>query len=349
MSTEELLEQVNLRYSSDKKPGYTRKVHGNSFDYFDFSGQRITDIKTIERINGLAIPPAYTNVWICPYKNGHLQAVGYDAKKRKQYRYHPLWNQISQESKFEHLIAFANQLPIIRKQIQQDLSTSGLPRKKVIAAIVWLLENTLIRVGNEEYEKENKSYGLTTLKNKHATIVDTQNIIFQFKGKSGVYHKVKFSNKKIAAIIRQCKELPGQDLFEYVDADGKIESISSYDVNEYLKELTSADVTAKDFRTWAGSLLAAVMFDKLGIPEDEKTIKENIVETIKNVASHLRNKPNTSKKYYIHPLVVQAYYQGYILSNILEISKVSFEEISGLHKQENNMIFLLEFMTKKAN
>lgn len=345
MTTEEILKEAHLRYSTDKKPGFTRKIIKDKFVYFDLEGKEITDQETIDRINKLVIPPAYKNVWICPHKNGYLQATGYDDRGRKQYRYHPNWITFSQQEKFAHMIDFGMHLPEIRKKIRKDLDLPGMPREKVIAAVVWLLENTLIRVGNEEYEKENKSFGLTTLKNRHVDTDDSSQIYFHFKGKSGVYHKVHFRNKRVASIIRQCKELPGQDLFEYKDDDGKIQTVSSSDVNDYLRDITGVDTTAKDFRTWGGTVLAADCFDKCGICDDEKLSKKNIVETIKKVSSHLRNRPATCKKYYIHPTIINAYSSGYVLSSLEEKMKQhTLEEIVGLNECENRVLALLKFM-----
>lgn len=343
--TEDLLEQAKLRYVTDSKPGFSRKLVGDKFQYFDKEGKRITDEKAIERINKLAIPPAYTNVWICPYANGYLQATGYDKRKRKQYRYHPLWNAVSQKEKFSHLVEFAHSLPKIRRKIREHLNLPGMPREKITAAVVWLLENTLIRIGNEEYEKENKSYGLTTLKNRHASIEGGNKIKFEFKGKSGVYHKVKIQSKRVAKIIRRCKELPGQDLFEYRDDNGEIQSITSDHVNEYLQSITGVEITAKDFRTWGGTILAASVFDEVGICEEESQAKKNIVETVKRVASHLRNRPNTCKKYYIHPVIIEAYTKGNVLSNLMErVSKQQFEALDGLDECENKVLHMLRVM-----
>lgn len=339
MSTEELLAQAPLRYSSDTKPGFTRKVQNKKFVYFDLQGKEITDEKTIERINKLVIPPAYAKVWICPYANGYLQATGYDAKGRKQYRYHPLWNVLSQKEKFSHVLAFAEHLPKIRRHIRTHLAKPGLPREKILSAVVWLLEHTMIRVGNEEYEKDNKSYGLTTLKNRHVTLESANEIVFHFKGKSGVQHTVEFHNKRVASIIHKCKELPGQDLFEYLDEEEQVRDVSSSDVNDFLKEITGADITAKDFRTWGGTVMAAESFALCAIDTDEKAVKKNTVETIKKVAKHLRNKPNTSKKYYIHPSIIDAYSKGITISTIKKQ-----KTIEGLNDCENKVVLLLEYM-----
>lgn len=338
MATEEILKSVHLRYSNDKKPGFTRKKIGERFVYFDTNGKKIKDKEIITRINSLAIPPAYQKVWISPYPNGHIQATAIDARGRKQYRYHPSWVKKAQEKKFEHMLSFAQHLPKIRNKVRSDMSKNGMPREKVLATIVWLLENTLIRVGNEEYEEENNSYGLTTLKNKHAK-VSTHNIVFQFKGKSGVYHKVNIKNKKVAKVIRKCIEIPGQDLFQYFDEENNLQTVDSYDVNEYLKEITGEEITAKDFRTWGGTVLAAQCFDKLGKCDIENEIKQNVVNTVKEVSSFLRNRPATCKKYYIHPLIIEHYSKGVILSG--NKSKNKKNNISGLTIIENRTIGLL--------
>ncbi|MBI2594423.1 DNA topoisomerase IB [Candidatus Curtissbacteria bacterium] len=344
MATEEVLRQARLRFTNDKKLGITRKIIGDKFIYYDRDGEKITDQETIDRINKLVIPPAYKRVWISPFANGHLQATGVDGRGRKQYRYHPIWNKISQEEKFEKIMDFAKHLPKIRSTVRRHLEEPRANREKVLAAVVWLLENTLIRVGNEEYEEENKSYGLTTLKNKHVSVSSTHNITFQFKGKSGVYHKVSIKSKKVARIIRRCREIPGQDLFEYFDEDGKIQTIDSYDVNEYLKEITGEEITAKDFRTWGGTVLAAEAFDKLGPAEKEEDAKQNVVNTVKEVAAFLRNRPATCRKYYIHPIIIDSYHKGYILSKLDEIPKKGrYRSIDGLDNKENNTMALLTY------
>lgn len=345
MSSEDILKDVKLRYSNDKKPGYSRKIINGKFVYFNTDGKKITDTSTIDRINKLVIPPAYKNIWIAPYENGHIQAVGYDDRGRKQYRYHPLWIKVSQEEKFSHIIEFAKQLPKIRNKVKNDMATYGTTREKVLATIVWLLEKTLIRIGNEEYEEDNKSYGLTTLKNRHTKVTSTHKIVFQFKGKSGVYHKVSIKNKKVARILRKCKEIPGQDLFEYLDEENKVQSIDSYDVNEYLKEITGADITAKDFRTWGATILAASNFDKLGITKEEESIKQNIVDTVREVSSFLRNRPATCRKYYIHPHVIDAYLKGHIISALNNIPKKNrYKRVNGLDNKENSVLALLAYM-----
>ena len=345
MATEDILKDVNLRYSNDKKPGYTRKIIGDKFAYFDTDGHKIKDQSTIDRINKLVIPPAYKNIWIAPYANGHIQATGQDKRGRKQYRYHPLWIKMSQGEKFTHIMDFARHLPKIRSKVRYDMEESKLSREIVLATVVWLLENTLIRVGNEEYAEDNNSFGLTTLQKRHGRVNSTDKVVFQFKGKSGVYHKVSIRNKKVARILRRIKDIPGQDLFQYFDEKGEIQTIDSYDVNGYLKAITGEEVTAKDFRTWGGTVLAAMGFNKQGIVKEEERIKENIVETVKEVANFLRNRPATCKKYYIHPAVIETYTKGYVISNMDEIPKKKkrYHTIDGLGVTENNTMALLTY------
>ncbi|MBA3724625.1 MAG: DNA topoisomerase IB [Candidatus Levybacteria bacterium] len=348
MEEKDILDGVHLRYVSDKKPGITRKARGKSFIYYDKHGVKVTDEKIIDRINILVIPPAWKKVWVCQYKNGHMQATGMDNKGRKQYRYHQLWNELKQQKKFSHVLDFAESLPKIREQREKDLQLQGLPKEKVVATVVWLLENTMIRVGNDEYKEENNSYGLTTIANKHAK-VDKSTITFSFVGKSGVKHKVNISHRKIANIVRRCQDLPGQDLFAYEGADGKAYDITSYDINEYLKQITGQDITAKDFRTWGGTVAAAGLLDEAGIPEKITESKKNIVTTVKSVAEHLRNRPATCKKYYIHPTIFEAYTNGYVVSNIREkLQGDNFKKIDGLAESENDVVCLLKIMLREG-
>lgn len=350
MSTEELLDQASLRYSQDTGHGYTRKKNGETYYYFDTQGGKITDKNIIEKINSLAIPPAWHDVWICPYRNGHLQATGVDDRGRKQYRYHPLWTEVSQQKKFEHMLEFAKVLPKIRNHVDNVLERKGLTREKVLATVVWLLENTLIRVGNEEYEEDNKSYGLTTLKNRHVDIWGGE-VKFAFKGKSGVYHKVEIKSRRVAKIIKQCQDLPGQDLFEYKDEEGQMQVVTSQDINEYLRQIAGEDITAKDFRTWAGTVLAAEMLDRFGLQNNKAAIKKTTSDIVKQVAKHLRNLPSTCRKYYIHPAVFDAYTQGYTLSNLNTHEKFKKEmRAKDLKDYENGIVGLLSiFEIGKAN
>jgi DNA topoisomerase I len=345
MVDSQLMKEVHLRYISDTKPGISRRKKGDTFEYFNASDEIIKDEQTLERIKKLVIPPAWEKVWISPIENSHLQAIGYDAKKRKQYRYHPIWTQISQLQKFEHILEFAEVIPIVRKRVKQDIKRDGMPYEKILATVVWLLENTLIRVGNQEYVKENNSYGLTTLRNRHVDISGSM-IHFEFKGKSGVYHKVKVQNKKVASILRRCQDLPGQELFEYIDDEGQRRTVTSEDVNEYLKDTSQKEITAKDFRTWGGTTLAAELLDKTGILTEEKYIKDQLVTTVKDVAKHLRNKPSTCRKYYIHPTILTAYEDGYTLSNLKTHKKYKkFDLLDELDECENNVLCMLRILT----
>lgn len=348
MEEKDILDGLHLRYVTDKKTGITRRLIGKHFVYFDRKGKKITDEKTIDRINKLAIPPAWNNVWISPHKNGHMQATGIDKRGRKQYRYHQLWNELKQQEKFEHVLEFASVLPKIREQREKDLQLPGLPKEKIIATVIWLLENTLIRVGNDEYKENNHSYGLTTLANKHAQ-VHKSTIVFSFVGKSGVRHRAQITHRRIANIIRKCQELPGQDLFGYEGDDGKSYDITSYDINEYLKAITGRDITAKDFRTWGGTVSAASLLDAVGISDQETISKKNIIETVKNVAGHLRNRPATCKKYYIHPTIFEAYTNGYVISNVKEkLEHDDYRKIKGLDECENDVVCLLKVMMKEG-
>lgn len=302
-------------YVTDKDPGFSRKRIGRKFNYFGVNYHKIKDKKILSRIKSLAIPPAWTSVWVCKNPDGHIQATGQDHKGRKQYRYHNEWIKISQQTKFNHLENFAKSLPLLRNKVANHLSLPKIPKNKVLATVVWLLENTLIRIGNMDYEKNNQSYGLTTLKDKHVNI-KKENIKFSFKGKSGIYHEVTIKNKKVAKIIKECQELPGQDLFEYKDKQNKLQKITSSDVNTYLRKISGKDITAKDFRTWAGSKMAIDLLDHEGISKNQKQAKKVISKVVKKVANNLKNKPNTCRKYYIHPDILKLYKSGYTRSNL---------------------------------
>src|SRR4051794_13823038 len=275
---------VGLRYVNDDEPGITRRKSGKGFSYRAPDGATINDAETWRRIRALAVPPAWTDVWICANPRGHIQATGRDARGRKQYRYHALWSQSRDEAKYERTIAFARALPRLRRRVTRDLRRRGLPREKVIAAVVRLLETTLVRVGNEEYARDNRSYGLTTLRNRHAN-VRGEGLKFSFRGKSGVKHTVGVRDRRLARVVRQCQELPGQRLFEYIDDDGTIQPIDSDDVNAYLRDAMAGDFTAKDFRTWAGTVLAARALQEL------EPTKKGVTQAIERVAASLGNTP----------------------------------------------------------
>lgn len=305
----EAAEAAGLRYVSDDQPGYTRRTKGDDFEYFDLEGKPIRDEQRLLRLKRLAIPPAYTDVWICPTPNGHIQATGRDARGRKQYRYHERWREVRDENKYEKMALFGQTLPKIRRQVEEDLALPGLPRRKVLATAVQLLERTFIRVGNEEYARNNKSIGLTTMKDRH---VDVQgaNLTFRFRGKSGIKHEVDMKDRRVAKIIAKLQDLPGQDLFQYVDEEGQIRDISSQDVNEYLREISGEEFSAKDFRTWAGTVLGAMALNHLGPFATKKEAKANIKSAVTAVSKILGNTPAICRKCYVHPAVFETYLGG---------------------------------------
>jgi DNA topoisomerase-1 len=338
----EAAKAAGLRYVSDDRPGIRRERRGEKeFIYISPKGEQIQDSEEIRRIESLAIPPAYENVWICPFPNGHLQATGRDAKGRKQYRYHPLWRSIRDQTKFTRMIVFSNALPKLRQQLEHNLALPGLPKEKVIAAVIRLMELTRIRVGNEEYAKTNQSYGLTTLQDDHVDISGTK-IHLQFRGKSGVEHDIELRDKRLAKIVKQCQDLPGQDLFQYTDADGQIQAIGSTDVNDYLKAVTGEDFTAKDFRTWSGTVLAALELIEMDTFKSETAAKKNITQAIKAVASHLGNRPATCRKYYVHPAVLDSYLKQSLYLIMQPYFKQSTQEQYALHPEERAVVAVLE-------
>jgi len=306
MNPVESAKAARLRYVSDEMPGIRREKHGEHFAYFGPDGSKIDDEKELARIKALAVPPAYSDVWICPIANGHIQATARDARGRKQYRYHKRWRETRDENKYERMIAFAQNLPKIRKRIESDLALPELPREKVLATIVQLLENTAIRVGNDEYAKENKSYGLTTLRNKHAK-VEGSKVRFSFRGKSGVRHALDLRDRRLAKIVRQCQDLPGQQLFEYLDDDGTNHAIDSADVNDYIREISSEEFSAKDFRTWVGTVTCAMLLASDAADDTQADRKQRVVSVIKDVAKRLGNTPAICRKCYVHPAIVDAY------------------------------------------
>ncbi|PMS35752.1 DNA topoisomerase-1 [Trinickia symbiotica] len=329
-----------LRHSDDRQPGFTRKAIDGGFAYFDLRGKRITDPEEIRRINALAIPPAYKDVWICPDERGHLQATGRDARGRKQYRYHPLWREVRDENKYQRMAAFGRALPRIRARVTRDLKRPGMPRDKVVAAIVKLLDATLIRVGSEEYARENGSYGLTTLRKKHVKVASGQ-VRFRFRGKSGIEHDVSIEDARVKRIVRRCAELPGHDLFKYIDETGERRSVGSADVNDYLREASGADFTAKDYRTWAGSVYALASLRRLDSSSATQA-RHHVVEMIKEVATLLRNTPAVCRRCYVHPAVVAAFEAG-------ELSTLDCGSARrGLRLHEAELCLLLEQAEKRA-
>lgn len=332
---------VGLRYVSDSAPGYTRKKSGKGWSYYDADGVLVKDKELIKRFNKLVIPPAYTNVWISLYENSHLQFTGTDAAGRKQYRYHSGWNKIRNQSKYHRLQMFAAHLPAIRKQVDKDLGRAGLDHDKVVALIVRLMELTSIRVGNESYKKLYGSFGLTTLMDKHVKI-EGADINFEFKGKKGVFHKIALHSRKLARLVKQCREIPGKELFQYYKADGTRCTVGSGDVNSYLKDITGEDFTAKDFRTWAGSVSALYAFKQAGEFETITECRKKIVDVLDEVALNLGNTRTVCKKYYVHPSVIKSYEEGAIFKYIKDIDAENDVSAAELNIAEKALLSLLE-------
>jgi len=307
----EAAQLAGLRYVSDSQPGIRRHRSGPGFRYLDHEGKPIKDPELLTRIRGLVIPPAWTEVWICPTPDGHIQATARDAAGRKQYRYHPRYRAIRDEIMFDRMFEFSEVLPKIREQVEKDLALTGHPRAKVLATVVRLLEKTLIRVGNAEYARENRSFGLTTLRRRHVD-VSGDTMAFEFRGKSGVVHQVRISDRRLARIVQHCQTLPGEELFKYLDDDGKRQTVDSGDVNAYLREIAGREITAKDFRTWAGTMHAAAALRDLGPGEAEREAKRNVVQAIDQVAERLGNTRAVCRKYYVHPVVIEAYLRGIV-------------------------------------
>ncbi len=299
-------EAAGLTYADDSEPGFTRRKAGKGWSYRDLDGKPIKDAAVVERINKLAVPPAYTDVWICPDPDGHIQATGRDEKGRKQYRYHARWAEVRAETKYARMAAFGRALPAIRERVDHDLAKRGLPKEKVVAAVVRLLEKTLIRVGNDEYAKTNKSYGLTTMRDRHVHF-DGAKVEFEFKGKSGVKHKTAIHDRRLSRVVKQCQDVPGQHLFQYYDEDGKHQGVESADVNAYLQEITGEHFTAKDFRTWAGTVSAAKALSLQDPPETERQAKAAVTLCVKATAGLLGNTPSVCRSAYIHPEVLKAF------------------------------------------
>ena len=299
---------AGLRYVSDDRPGIRRRRHGSGFSYRDAAGRPLRDRRERRRIAALAVPPAWTDVWICPQPSGHLQATGRDARGRKQYRYHPDWRAVRDETKYGRMVAFGEALPRLRARVESDLGLSGLPREKVLAAVVRLLETTLIRVGNPEYARDNQSFGLTTMRSRHVEVAGAT-MRFRFRGKSGKEHSVAVADRRLARVVRACRELPGHELFQYLDEAGERQAVDSADVNDYLRAATGEDFTAKDFRTWGGTVLALA-----ALLEAERAAGERggraVIEAVKQVAAQLGNRPAICRKYYVHPAVIEAFLEG---------------------------------------
>lgn len=330
--------EAGLRYVSDEMPGIRRLRKGKGFAYVDARGSAITDEAELRRIKAIGVPPAYENVWICPLENGHLQATATDARGRKQYRYHKRWREMRDETKYHRMIQFARALPSIRARIEHDLALAGMPREKVLAAVVRLLEETTIRVGNEEYAKENDSYGLTTMLNKHAK-VEGANVRFSFKGKSGVKHAIALRDKPLSKIIRACQDIPGQELFGYVDEDGTPHDVTSADVNDYIREISRGDFTAKDFRTWVGTVQCALLLAEHEYVETQSERKRRLNDVVAQVAKRLGNTPAVAKKSYIHPEIIAAYTEEGTIGQVLRAKPAK-----GLLPEEH---FVLNFLRRR--
>jgi len=334
-------EAAGLRYITDEMPGFTRKRVGKGFAYLDRRGGVVRDQAVVKRIHSLAIPPAWTDVWICPLANGHLQATGRDARGRKQHRYHTKWREVRDDAKYARTMAFAKALPKIRARVTKDLKRPGLQRNKVLATVIQLLEVSLIRVGNEEYANDNGSYGLTTMQDRHAK-VNGSKVQFKFRGKSGKDHSIDVKSSRLAKIVKQCQDLPGQDLFQYIDEDGKKQDVKSDDVNAYLHEIVGGDYTAKDFRTWSGTVLAAMALSELRRSDTKAEAKKNIKQAIESVAEKLGNTPTICRKCYVHPAVIDSYLDGSTLNVVRQRAGHLRSGGARLRPEESSVLALLE-------
>ena len=314
-------ERAGLRYTTDSVRGISREPVGDGFIYVGANGLPVTSERKLRRIRGLAIPPAWTDVWICPHPTGHLQVTARDTKGRKQYRYHAKYRAFRDETKFNRMLDFSRVLPAAREHVEAHLRLRGLPREKVLATVVWLLEQTLIRVGNTEYAKENETFGLTTMQARHAEVDGTQ-VMFSFRGKSGKDHLVSVTDRRLARIIQKCHALPGEELFQYVDDSGVHRSVESGHVNEYLRAIAGVGVSAKDFRTWGGTMLAAQLLREIGPVRRVRDKESNIVRVVDQVAERLGNTRTVCRKYYIHPVVLDAYRRGLVLPPLAEKTEI---------------------------
>ena len=337
----EAAKEAGLRYTSDDRPGIRRRKRGRSFQYIDPDGRTISDPDERARINALAIPPAWTDVWICPSPNGHLQATGRDARGRKQYRYHPRWREVRDEIKYGRMIAFGEALPKIRRRVDRDIARRSLSKPRVVATVVRLLDETSIRVGNDEYARENNSFGLTTMRKRHVD-VEGSRIMFRFRGKGGKLSDVDVRDPRVARVLRRCEGLPGQHLFQYIDDDGDVQDVDSDDVNDYLREVTGENFTAKDFRTWSGTVLAAWALEELGEAGSPTQAKRQVVRAVESVAKELGNTPAVSRSSYVHPQVIETHLEGNLTRELGE--KANRKVAEGLHEltpQEAAVLALL--------
>jgi DNA topoisomerase-1 len=338
---------VGLRYVNDTQSGIQRIKSGTGFRYADAQGKAVRDPATLKRIRSLTIPPAWTHVWICPHENGHLQATGRDAKGRKQHRYHPLWREVRDATKYDRMIEFGETLPKIRRRVARDFAKRGLNREKILATIVRLMDLTFIRVGNGEYAKNNGSYGLTTMKDQHAKIRG-ERVQFSFRGKSGKYHSIEIENRCLAEIVKRCQDIPGQDLFQWINGEGKRHDVTSGDVNEYLREISGSDFTAKDFRTWAGTVLTAQALKVTREFRTETQAKKNIKQAIDIVAEKLGNTPAVCRKCYVHPFLIDGYMKKTLPCNgsatkteVNGVIKTSSRPRSSLRQDEREVLQFL--------
>jgi len=335
---------AGLVYVSSEEPGIRRARSGKGFRYIDARGKTVADKITLGRIKRLAIPPAWQHVWICSRDNGHLQALGKDIRGRKQYRYHPRWREVRDETKYNRLLDFAKALPKIRARVEKDLSLTGLPRRKVLATVIKILETGMIRVGNDEYARDNKSYGLTTLQDRHVA-VRGRTIRFQFRGKGGKQHQIEIEDRRLAKIVTHCQAIPGQELFQYVDEQGKPRDITSTDVNEYLREISGDEFTAKDFRTWGGTVVAAMALQEFEKVDSKAQAKKNLLRAIEAVAERLGNTPSICRKCYIHPLILNSYLEGTMLDTFKKRAETELASGKASLNPEERMV--LSFLQKR--
>ena len=339
--------QAQLRYGDDSAPGITRHKARNGFDYRLPDSRVVRDIDTLKRIRSLAIPPAWMNVWICLHSNGHLQATGRDARGRKQYRYHSRWREVRDEAKYNKLLIFTQVLPQLRARVEEDLKRPGLQRERVLAAIVRLMELTFFRVGNSEYAKANESFGLTTLRDRHVAIEGSR-IHISFRGKSGKHHETDINDRRLARIVKSCRDLPGYELFQYMDVEGQRHTVGSAEVNEYLREITGEEITAKDFRTWAGTQLAAEALREFEAFDSEAERKRAVVRAVEKVAKHLGNTPTICRRCYIHPAVLEGYFEGTMLQTLADNTrKYLAANIEGMSAEEAAVAAFLRFRLDK--
>ena len=339
---------AGLRYTTDASPGIRRIRKGRAFTYVDAEGRRVRAAAELARIRSLVIPPAWGDVWICPDPRGHLQATGRDARGRKQYRYHPKWRVVRDETKYDRVIGFAKALPVIRRTTSGHLRRQGLPREKVLATVVQLLEKTLIRVGNDEYARSNRSYGLTTMRDGHVE-VKGHRVRFSFRGKSGVEHEIDLNDRRLARIVRQCRDLPGYELFQYIDENGQRQTVGSEEVNAYLKDITGQDLTSKDFRTWAGTVLAAQLLREFEAFTSNAEAKRNILAAVEMVARRLGNTKAVCRKCYIHPAVFDAYMDGSMLETIAQRARKVSRAVDRLTAGEAAVLRLLKQRSTRSS